>query len=33
MYNIKLIVNFPKEGRIEEFEMYGKKRFKFNYRL
>ena len=25
MYNIKLIVNFPKEGRIEEFEMYGKR--------
>ena len=24
-YNIKLIVNFPKEGRIEEFEMYGKR--------
>ena len=25
MYNIKLIVNFPKQGRIEEFEMYGKR--------
>ena len=25
MYNIKLIVNFPKEGRIEEYEMYGKR--------
>jgi len=24
-YNIKLIVNFPKSGRIEEFEMYGKR--------
>lgn len=24
-YNIKLIVNFPKEGRIEEFDMYGKR--------
>ncbi|AFS80385.1 hypothetical protein NKOR_02435 [Candidatus Nitrosopumilus koreensis AR1] len=24
-YNIKLVVNFPKEGRIEEFEMYGKR--------
>ncbi|MDC3254740.1 hypothetical protein OAU20_04020 [Nitrosopumilus sp.] len=24
-YNIKLIVNFPKEGRIQEFEMYGKR--------
>ena len=24
-YNIKLIVNFPKQGRIEEFEMYGKR--------
>ncbi|AJW71394.1 hypothetical protein NADRNF5_1716 [Nitrosopumilus adriaticus] len=24
-YDIKLIVNFPKEGRIEEFEMYGKR--------
>ena len=24
-YNIKLIVNFPKEGRIDEFEMYGKR--------
>ena len=24
-YNIKLIMNFPKEGRIEEFEMYGKR--------
>ncbi len=24
-YNIKLIVNFPKEGRIEEYEMYGKR--------
>jgi hypothetical protein len=24
-YNIKLIVNFPKKGRIEEFEMYGKR--------
>ncbi len=23
-YNIKLIVNFPKEGRIDEFDMYGK---------
>ena len=24
-YNIKLIVNFPKEGRIDEFDMYGKR--------
>ena len=24
-YNIKLIVNFPKEGRINEFDMYGKR--------
>lgn len=24
-YNMKLIVNFPKEGRIEEFDMYGKR--------
>ena len=24
-YDIKLIVNFPKVGRIEEFEMYGKR--------
>ena len=24
-YNIKLVVNFPKEGRIEEFDMYGKR--------
>lgn len=24
-YNIKLIVNFPKEGRIEEHGMYGKR--------
>jgi len=24
-YHIKLIVNFPKEGRIDEFEMYGKR--------
>ena len=24
-YNIKLIVNFPKPGRIEEFDMYGKR--------
>ncbi|NNL59263.1 MAG: hypothetical protein HKP31_07380 [Nitrosopumilus sp.] len=24
-YNIKLIVNFPKEGRIEEHDMYGKR--------
>lgn len=24
-YNINLVVNFPKEGRIEEFEMYGKR--------
>ena len=24
-YNIKLIVNFPKQGRIEEFDMYGKR--------
>jgi len=24
-YNIKLIVNFPKQGRINEFEMYGKR--------
>jgi len=24
-YNIKLIVNFPKEGRIEEYAMYGKR--------
>lgn len=25
LYNIKLIVNFPKQGRIEDFEMYGKR--------
>lgn len=24
-YGIKLIVNFPKEGRINEYEMYGKR--------
>jgi len=24
-YNIKLIVNFPKEGKIDEFDMYGKR--------
>lgn len=24
-YNIKLIVNFPKKGRIDEYEMYGKR--------
>lgn len=24
-YNIKLVVNFPKEGRINEFEMYGRR--------
>ncbi len=24
-YNIKLVVNFPKEGRINEFDMYGKR--------
>jgi hypothetical protein len=24
-YDIKLIVNFPKQGRIDEFEMYGKR--------
>ncbi len=24
-YNIKLIVNFPKQGRIDEFDMYGKR--------
>ena len=24
-YDIKLIVNFPKEGRIDEFDMYGKR--------
>ncbi|MCY4492140.1 MAG: hypothetical protein OXC46_11875 [Thaumarchaeota archaeon] len=24
-YGIKLVVNFPKEGRIEEFDMYGKR--------
>ena len=24
-YNIKLIVNFPKDGRIDEYEMYGKR--------
>ena len=24
-YNIKLIVNFPEKGRIEEFDMYGKR--------
>ncbi|MHA7647720.1 hypothetical protein [Nitrosopumilus sp. S4] len=24
-YNINLIVNFPKEGRIEEYDMYGKR--------
>ena len=24
-YNIKLVVNFPKKGRIEEFGMYGKR--------
>ena len=24
-YNIKLVVNFPKEGRIDEYNMYGKR--------
>ncbi len=24
-YDMKLIVNFPKEGRIDEFDMYGKR--------
>ena len=24
-YNVKLIVNFPHEGKIEEFDMYGKR--------
>ena len=24
-YGIKIVVNFPKEGRIEEFDMYGKR--------
>ena len=24
-YDINLVVNFPKEGRIEEYEMYGKR--------
>ena len=24
-HNVKLIVNFPKQGRIDEFEMYGKR--------
>ena len=24
-YGIKLVVNFPKEGRIEEFDMYGRR--------
>ena len=24
-YNMNLIVNFPKQGKIEEFEMYGKR--------
>ena len=24
-YGIKLVVNFPKKGRIEEFEMYGRR--------
>ena len=24
-YNIKLVVNFPKEGRIDEFDMYGRR--------
>lgn len=24
-YNIKLVVNFPKEGRIDEYHMYGKR--------
>lgn len=24
-YDIKLVVNFPKEGRIKEFDMYGKR--------
>ncbi len=24
-YNIKLVVNFPKEGRINEFDMYGRR--------
>ncbi len=24
-YNINLVVNFPKKGRIDEFEMYGKR--------
>ena len=30
-YNIKLIVNFPKQGKIEEFENLWKKRFEFNH--
>jgi len=24
-YNLNLVVNFPKEGRIDEYEMYGKR--------
>ena len=24
-YNIKLVVNFPKQGRIDEFDMYGRR--------
>ena len=24
-YNINLVVNFPKEGRIDQFDMYGKR--------
>ena len=24
-YNINLVVNFPKQGKIEEYEMYGKR--------
>lgn len=28
-YNINLVVNFPKEGRIEEYEMYGKRDLSF----
>ena len=32
-YNIKLIVNFPKEGRINDFEMYGRQEPKSDYRL
>ncbi len=24
-YGVKLVVNFPKEGRIEEFDMYGRR--------